>query len=125
MENGRRVVRDKNLVILVLLSCLLIVLTACSRGRPRDVLVESIPSPDGKHVMNVYESSGGATIDFSVTVAIKDVSMGSEWNVYFHYHKQHVLNAVWENNSIVFIDGIRLNIHNEYYESFAYHDAEE
>ena len=86
--------------------------------RPRDELVESIASPDGNHVMKIYRNNGGATVDWSTTVSIQDAGSMKENNIYFHYHEKDLDEAVWVDNDTVRINGMELNIHNDYFESF-------
>ena len=107
------------LVICALLICCF-TLSGCFGGqeRPRGELLQSIPSPDGKHVMNVYRSSGGATVDWSTTVSVTDAAEGKERNIYYHYHEYEPESVAWLDNKYVQINAVRLNIHTDYFESF-------
>ena len=87
-------------------------------SRPRQTLVSTIPSPNGLFALCVYENNFGATVDFSVTVSVKEINGTSERNLYFHYHERHLEKAEWINNDTVQINDIILNIYQDYYESF-------
>lgn len=75
------------MLLLVLCSCiyLLLLCTACvpisiAPSRPTDRLEYSIVSPDGMHVLQLYQNDGrGATITTSSTVAVSAVNGGRKW----------------------------------------------
>ena len=112
--------KRKRVLTLCLLLILCAVLSSCfgGRGRPRDQLVSSVASPDGKLTLNVYRSDGGATVDWSTTVSAADNASGEEWNIYFHYHEYAPTYVGWLDNEHVRINGITLNVYTDYYESF-------
>ena len=105
---------------LLLITLAAVLLSSCAAMRPRDELMSSVPSPNGKHIMNIYRNNGGATTDWSTTVSISFPASGKEKNVYFHYHEEYPDEAVWIDNETVRINGIELNIYDDYYESFEY-----
>ena len=108
------------LVGLLLLCCLVVSGCFGQRGRPRELLTRSIPSPDGAYKMNVYRNDGGATVDWSTTISVVEIATGHERNVYFHYHEYEPNSIIWLDDEHVQINDITLNIHTEYYESFDY-----
>jgi hypothetical protein len=111
--------KRKHIICFVSLSFAIVILfTGCAHQRPRDELITSVPSPDGIHMMKIYRNNGGATVDWSTTISIQKVGSSTEKNVYFHYHEKDPDEAVWVDNDTVRINGMELDIHNEYYESF-------
>ncbi len=87
------------LVVGLYVSCFLVFVSRCgiigSRyplGRPTDNLKYSIVSPDGMHVLQLYQNEGrGATVSESSTVVVSAIGDGRKWrsqeswSVFFSY----------------------------------------
>ena len=110
-------VRIKLLLIIVII---MLISSGCIATRPRQELVSSRLSPDEKYLLNIYLNNGGATVDYSITASIVDIIKSREWNIYFHYHGYEIPENKWLSNDTVFIDGQKMNIYRDYYESFEY-----
>lgn len=74
--------------------------------------------PDGMHCMHIYRNNGGATVDWSTTITIQNTETAAEKNIFFHCHEQEPDEAICVSNDTVRINGMKLNIYNDYYESF-------
>ena len=86
-------------------------------GKPGHELIESIVSPDNRHTMDIYLYNGGATMDWSTIIYIVDNTSGNERELYFQYHEKEPNEAVWVDSQTVRINGMELNIDNDYYRS--------
>ena len=104
-------------IILIVLAC---ICSGCSANRPRVKLISTILSPDGKHSINIYFNRFGATVDDSITATIIDHERSKEWNIFFHYHLHDTPEHIWLTNDTVMIEGHKLNIYKDYYETFEY-----
>lgn len=77
--------------------------------------LQRVDSPKKKYRANVYEGTGGATVDFSVIVEIEHLDEGTTKNIYFEYHKKDV-KVKWISETKISIDGKKLNILKDVYD---------
>ena len=100
--------------LMVLLILVFICCTACrdSRSnriddRPVDHMVYSQSSPDGKHMLTVYNNDGrGATVAESLVIIISAIEGGQKcknkdgWSLFFSY-RDTCISAAWVDNETV------------------------
>ena len=110
--------RIRSVCCVLIAAVMFLACTGCARQRPRELLISSVVFPDGMHCMHIYRNNRGATVDWSTTITIQNTETAAEKNIFFHYHEQEPDEAVWVSNDTVRINGMKLNICNDYYESF-------
>ncbi len=74
---------------------------------PSKTFLESSKSPDGTYELEAYDTSGGATVDFSVAVYL--LKENRKICIYNGYHEKDV-EIIWVDNSTVTINGITLDL---------------
>lgn len=111
-----------NRLILLLIIIILLVIIFNSRWfkmtyLPKGEYIESLYSPNYQYVLNSYRFSGGATMDWSVRVEVVNKKTGKKENVYWKYHEDNI-DMKWIDDENVEINGIKLNIHKDYYKKY-------
>lgn len=76
--------------------------------------VNSLNSPNGEYTLKAYRYSGGPTVDWSLRIEVINNSTSKKNNIYWKYHEKDA-DMKWLDNETVEINGIKLNIHKDYY----------
>lgn len=80
---------------------------------PEGELAVSSVSPGGGYTVNLYLCGGNATTSDSVRGEV--VSEGKPRNLYWQY-KEHRCDILWESETIVNINGVRLDVRTDSYD---------
>ena len=83
---------------------------------PNGEKVYSIDSPNNKHSLNMYIIDGGSISSDAIRGEIVNNQNGKKYNIYWGY-KEKIEEVLWINNDYVKINGIKLNIHKDKYDS--------
>lgn len=81
---------------------------------PKGDYISSLDSPNKCYTLKSYRYSGGATVDWSLRVELVNNKTNKKTNIYYKYHESEA-NMKWINNEYVIINGVKLNIHKDYY----------
>ncbi len=84
---------------------------------PKGEYLNSLESPNGEYTLKSYRCGAGATVDFSVRVEVIDNKTKKATNIYYRYH-DYEADMEWLDNETVLINGIKLNIHKDYYKKY-------
>ena len=112
MYRKRRIVR---VTIIVLLIVMLISAFgyACNHYilwmYPKNSILSEIVSPNGKHVLRIYDTSGGATSAFSIGAEVADVN-GNFKKILYRAEFEQNHDAFWIDDLTVSINGVSLDI---------------
>ena len=83
---------------------------------PKGKFVKEVVSPDHKHSIRIYISSGGATTDNAIRgELVFRVEDRKPKNIYWAYHWD-TADVYWETNDIVNINGVKLKIPDQVYD---------
>ena len=93
-------------IFLILITVILLVLSACSPDVTEDLLDTSV-SPNGTHTVQSYRVSAGATVDFSVKCYLIDNNKKCE--IYNQYH-QSKAEIKWLDEDIIKINDVALDL---------------
>ena len=105
-------VKKQQILIIVLLALLLI---GCNMNNlPEGELKNTVVSPSGKCILNMYLCDGGATTDYSVRGEVV-YDNGEKRNIYWNYHCEE-FEVSWIDDETVLINGIKLNIFDDEYD---------
>lgn len=83
---------------------------------PTGTNIQSIESPNGNYIMNVYRVDGGSISADAIRVEIETIENGETKNIYYSYPESFV-DAEWVDDSNVKINNIQLNIHKDKYKN--------
>ncbi len=104
--------------LFLLISVILIIIIFNSRlvmlNLPVGDYIDSLVSPNGEYTIKSYRYSGGATMDWSLRVEVVNNSTNKKNNIYWKYHEKDA-DMKWLDNNTVEINGIKLNIHKDFY----------
>jgi len=81
---------------------------------PEGEYISSLDSPDKLHTLKAYRYSGGATMDWSLRVEVVNNKTDKKLNIYYVYHEKDA-DMKWVDNRTVIINGIKLDIYDDYY----------
>ena len=82
---------------------------------PSGEIINTVYSPDRKHIINSYVVNGNATVDFSVRCEVVSVESNNKRNIYWEYHCDQA-NVKWIDNNTVEINGKTLNVITDSYD---------
>lgn len=77
--------------------------------------IRKVNSPKGKYTVNIYNGTGGATVDDSVIVEVEQKLTKKKKNIYFEYHCKDV-EVKWLTETYIQINGKKMNIHKDVYD---------
>lgn len=82
---------------------------------PKGELIRKVNSPKSKYTANIYNGTGGATVDDSVIVEVEEKLTKEKKNIYFQYHCKDI-ELKWLTETYVQINGKKMNIHRDVYD---------
>lgn len=100
------------LIIVFILTA--VTISGCTPSK--DEFIKSSLSPSGQYVVVAYRNLGNATVDFSVICDIVNLEDLSSRTIYNQYHESEA-EIKWMDETTVAINGIELDINNDYYKS--------
>lgn len=83
---------------------------------PKGEMIEKIKSPGNKYCAYRYHGVGGATVDYSTIVEIKNNRTNRKKIIYFQYHQEYV-NIEWIDDVRIKIGNKELNVLKDVYDS--------
>ncbi|MFX3634057.1 MAG: DUF5412 domain-containing protein [Candidatus Pristimantibacillus sp.] len=84
---------------------------------PKGEFLTEKTSPDGKYTLKAYLANGGATTAYSVRGELVFNNRNQKTkNVYWNYREDHA-NITWSDNHTVIINGHRLDVPNDKFDS--------
>lgn len=101
--------------LFVLLLCSLLVSCYSMEKLPKGELLNTYPSPNEEHQINIYLCDGGATTDWSIRGELVECQTQISKNIYWCYHEKDA-DVQWVDNETVMINGRSLNIHSDVYD---------
>lgn len=101
--------------LFVLLLCSLLVSCYSMEKLPKGELLNTYPSPNEEHQINIYLCDGGATTDWSIRGELVECQTQISKNIYWCYHENDA-DVQWVDNETVMINGRTLNIHWDVYD---------
>lgn len=105
------------LIVVVFLACLFKYISMFYI--PRTIGYEykgSVYSPDGKYMLNLWNTSGGATSSFSVSASVASIDGKFKKNIFREIHETNI-EGYWIDNCTVSINGIILDVEYETYDN--------
>lgn len=83
---------------------------------PKGEMIKKVNFPGNKYCAYIYHGTGGATVDYSTIVEIKDNTTNTEKIIYFQYHQEYV-DVKWIDDVRIKIGDRKLNILKDVYDS--------
>jgi hypothetical protein len=105
----------RRIKLLIIAIVVVIIFVGCNMNNlPEGELKNTVKSPNGKYMVNLYLCDGGATTDYAVRGEIV-YSEKEKKTIYWNYHCEET-EASWLDNENVIINGIELNIFEDEYD---------
>lgn len=83
---------------------------------PKEQLMLTNYSPNNNYRLDVFLNNGGATVAWSITVVLNNENSGSSRNLFFQYLTDEA-DIIWLSDDVVLINGIRLDVTKDSYNS--------
>ena len=111
--------KNKRILVLVLVFVILIcvsfqIIESKLLFLPEGTKIETLNSPNGNYTMNAYLIDGGSLSANAIRVEIINNENEKTKNIYYSY-PEDVIIFEWMDNDNVIINGVKLNIHSDYY----------
>lgn len=103
-------------ILALIITLMIITINFCGCAPSKDELIKSSLSPSGQYVVVAYRNLGNATVDYSVICDVVNLKDISSRTIYIQYHESEA-ELKWIDETTVAINGIELDINNDYYKS--------
>lgn len=84
---------------------------------PKGDYISSLDSPDKQYTLKSYQYSINMTLDWSLCVELVNNKTNKKINIYYKYH-EYEADMKWIDHEYVEINGVKLNIHKDYYKKY-------
>jgi hypothetical protein len=84
-------------------------------GLPHGELLSEVASPNGDWTVSIYQTSGGATVDFAVRGELTNRAAHQKKNIYWAYHESTAV-VIWQDDDTVLINDVVLDVRTQTYD---------